>query len=138
MTKRRGAAEILAGLLIIGVLAAAMGVMIQYSGEEIFDNTVTAKEAIAIASSRSAELVTIIDYNDSPAVVEVLNYGSIPIGVDDILVDAVSVTYTLKSGGLDVTSLESNKIVEIATLTIGSHMVVITNSGNIIEIDLGA
>jgi|APSaa5957512535_1039671.scaffolds.fasta_scaffold04856_5 hypothetical protein len=138
MTKRRGAAEILAGLLIIGVLAAAMGVMIQYSGEEIFDNTVTAKEAIAIASSRSAELVTIIDYNDSPAVVEVLNYGSTPIGVDDILVDAVSVTYTLKSGGLDVTSLESNKIVEIATLTIGSHMVVITNSGNIIEIDLGA
>ena len=137
MTQRRGASEILAVMFILAALGTAMGLMLQYSNEKMFENTVTATEAIAIATERSSELVTVVSYDDTPAVIEVLNYGTTPIGVDRVYVDTADTAYTLTSGGKSVTSIEPNRIVEIATVVSGTYMLVVTDSGNLINVDLG-
>ena len=91
-----------------------------------------------------SELVQVVGTFNNPASVELINYGSSPIIIDQVRIDSENTSYTIyeydalgeiqEIDGVGIIPVK--KLVKVDTTAAADTMQILTSSANLIDIDL--
>ncbi|QLH07093.1 hypothetical protein [Nitrosopumilus ureiphilus] len=128
--------QIIAALLLFGLVTAVIVPIIIGSWEEITSNSVSIAEFMEIQQTQNGQILHLISMKQEPGSLslDLMNVGIYEIGVDVVLIDGIAASYTLTDQSLnpiDVISL--NKIVLLDVTGSGSTVQIISESGKLFE-----
>ena len=86
--KRRASSEIFGVMAVGAALAIAMGIIMQSSVELVYGGKVTVRDTMDEYKGQISELVQVVGTFNNPASVELINYGSSPIIIDQVRIDS--------------------------------------------------
>ena len=93
--KRRASSEIFGVMAVGAALAIAMGIIMQSSVELVYGGKVTVRDTMDEYKGQISELVQVVGTFNNPASVELINYGSSPIIIDQVRIDSENTSYTI-------------------------------------------
>ena len=142
--KRRASSEILGVMALGAALAISMGIIMQSSAELVYGGKVTVRDTIDEYKGQISELVQVIDTFNNPASVELINYGSSPIIIDQVRINSENTSYTVYEYDALGEIQEINganfipvkKLVRVDAAVAADTMQILTSSANLIDIDL--
>lgn len=138
--QRRGISEVVASILLIGVVAVASLLAVNTSSKQITESEKTVEGALSQKSMQIQELVSIISSKavSNKVLVEMINYGLKDIMIADVLVDGRKAGFILKDGDVivPINTIPKKKILVLETNMTGSSVQMITDTGNLININL--
>ncbi len=142
--KRRASSEIFGVMALGAALAIAMGIIMQSSAELVYGGKVTVRDTMDEYRGQISELVQVVGVFNNPASVELINYGSSPIIIDQVRIDSVNTSYTVYEydtlGGIQKIDgagiIPVKKLVRVDTDAAADTMQILTFSTNLIDIDL--
>ncbi len=142
--KRRASSEIFGVMAVGAALAIAMGIIMQSSVELVYGGKVTVRDTMDEYKGQISELVQVVGTFNNPASVELINYGSSPIIIDQVRIDSENTSYTIyeydalgeiqEIDGVGIIPVK--KLVKVDTTAAADTMQILTSSANLIDIDL--
>ncbi len=142
--KRRASSEILGVMALGAALAIAMGIIMQSSAELVYGGKVTVRDTMDGYKEQISELVQVIDTFNNPASVELINYGSSPIIIDQVRINSENTSYTVyeydalgeihEINGANFIPVK--KLVRVSAAVAADTMQILTSGANLIDIDL--
>ena len=142
--KRRASSEIFGVMAVGAALAIAMGIIMQSSVELVYGGKVTVRDTMDEYKGQISELVQVVGTFNNPASVELINYGSSPIIIDQVRIDSENTSYTIyeydalgeiqEIDGVGIIPVK--KLVKVDTAAAADTMQILTSSANLIDIDL--
>ncbi|MDI1494867.1 MAG: hypothetical protein K8823_173 [Cenarchaeum symbiont of Oopsacas minuta] len=141
--KRRASSEIFGIIAIGAVLTIAMGITMESSADLVYGGKVTVRDAVNDYQGRISELVQVVSTSNDPASVQVINYGSSPITIDQVRIDSVNASYTIyeydSQGRIQKiydAIMPVKKLVRVDASNGANTMQILTSNTNVIDIDL--
>lgn len=138
-TTRQGTSEVIAALLIMGVVAGVSFLALSSSAKQVISNQRSVNEILDDKNSQIQELLSIINYTvDSGKInLELFNYGVQEIKISRILVDGTDANYTIYlQDGTPTNTIPQKTLITLEVSNAGKSIQIITSTGNLIDMPL--
>lgn len=128
--------QIVAVLLLFGIVAAVIVPIIAGSWEDITSNSISIADFMKIQQTQNGQILNLISIEDEPEYLslDIMNTGIYEITVDVVLMDGVPAPYTLTDQNSTViSSIPLNEIVSLDVIGAGNTVQIISESGKLFE-----
>jgi hypothetical protein len=140
MAKSRAISEVMATILLIGVVATASFLALNGASKKTIEAQHSVADALELKGRQIQELLSVISKKSTgnTITIEFLNYGLKDIIITDVLVDGIGASYTLvdSSGANLADKIIRNKILTLQVQKRGQTVQIITDTKNIFKITI--
>jgi hypothetical protein len=139
--RRRGISEAVSAILLLAVIATASYFALNGTTKRTIDEERTISDAIELKGSQIRELLSVISTNISASSIsmEILNYGTSDIIVEQVFIDGTPQPFTIfdSDGNILNHTVSPRKIITLHINSAGQSIQILTGSKNIITLSVG-